>query len=78
VCSSDLEWCPYLYGQQNKKTKEWTIFETSPCKPDMTKTQVGRTEKNIFKCVSPAHEESLTLWLKEQVLEYAIEDPDVD
>lgn len=76
--SWQCEWCDYHHGTQDKKDKQWTTFEDSPCQPDMTKMQVGKTEKNFFKCISPAHEESLTLWLKSQVLEYAIKEEDVE
>jgi len=76
--SWQCEWCPYHHGIQNKVTKEWTTYESSPCKPDMTKKQVGKTEKNIFKCISPEHEESLNLYLKSQLLRIPIEEEDVD
>ena len=76
--SWQCEWCPYHHGMQDKKTKEWTTFESSPCKPNLVKTQVGKAEKGIFKCISADHEESLTLWLKDQVLEYQIEEEVVE
>jgi hypothetical protein len=76
--SWQCEWCPYLDGVQSKKTKEWHVFESSPCKPDMTKTQVGKAEKGTFKCCSKEYEESLSLWLKTQVLEYQTEEDAVE
>lgn len=76
--SWQCEWCPYHHGIQNRKTKEWTTFEDSPCKPNLVRTLVGQTEKGTFKCCSKEHEESLTLWLKTQVLEYQIEEDAVE
>lgn len=76
--SWQCEWCPYHHGLQDPKTKEWYTYPESPCKPAMERLQVGSTSKGMFRCTAPQYDESLTLWLKDQVWEYPIEEEDVE
>lgn len=80
--SWECEWCDYMHGTQDKRTKEWTISESSPCKPKLCKTLVAKNaakgiryeDAQMQRLFAP----SLNLWLKDQLLEWTEQETDVE
>lgn len=61
--SWECEWCDYLYGKQDKKTKVWTVDSDSPCKPDMTQPDFVAKQKDGRWRVEPEHEAGVESFL---------------
>jgi hypothetical protein len=66
-------WCDYLYASQDRKTKEWQIAATSPCKPDMRPPEkVAWHEGKTWKWKN----EDVFTWYDAQLKSYTVEADD--
>ena len=70
----ECEWCDYLHGVQDKKTKHWTIFPETACNPEMPdKVQVAKVLKHGTEWLLPEHQEAALEWVKDQLQSYTDE-----
>jgi hypothetical protein len=68
--SWQCEWCDYMYGTKHKRTKQWTIPSSSPCKPNLTKTQVAKVKNGKLTMIDDTSEALVALWLNNKTLEF--------
>lgn len=55
--SWQCEWCDFVYGIKDKRSGEWTVDPSSPCKPDLRpKLQVAKTIEKTMTLLEPKHE----------------------
>ena len=72
----DCEWCDYLHGVQDKKTKSWYVSDKSPCRPEMpTKVAVAKYLKGKLVILEDGHE-AAAQWVETQLPEWT-EEPSV-
>ena len=68
--SWQCEWCDFMYGGKDKRTKQWHIAANSPCTPDLSKSQIAKVKNGKLTMLDDEHEADLVLWLKDQTMEF--------